>query len=848
MNNRTQYSAARTAVKLSAGLMLGAALCGLSFATPALAANPVLSGDCLLSNPTGDNWTSLTSSSWATATNWSSGVPTSTTTQTNIDLTGPALITAPANAGTALNLCNGEVDLQTGGSLTAGAIAIAPGGTLVLSDSAATVTVTDAIYLNGGLLRATTTDTFSSKIVVGDADNPTGTISAATGKTLTLTGAITAGVSNADLIFGTPGDTGTGTVIYAPAAASTYAGNMTINYGTLQIGNGSAAGAITGDISNNATLAFDLANTSLYNGVISGHGNVQQNGTGNIFLSGVSTYTGTTTVNSGTLTVTGSIANSAVTVNSGGTLAGNGTVGATTVAGSTTTGGTTIPGGRIAVGGALTGGTQTLTIDGNLTLSPGSVYLASVAPVPSSPPNSPPPSSKLAVNGTATITGALLDISPNAQATAGVQYTLLTSTGLLTGTFSLGPNAAGNSVAIGNYLATLSYDAHDAYMQMALIQLTPKLLAADASATSNEQAVTGAIDHAINNGTTLTPGFSHLATSTTLAASADQLSGEIGGDLSNIVTAQMNPFLTVLMTQPGDLDAVLGPGRRHNATLWGTFFGGGGNTSADNSVGSHALSNHEFGFATGLDVMLASSFQMGAALAASRTNFTLASNLGTGTDNAYQAGLYLTKRFGRSAYISAAGAYSMGDITTTRKLTLPSNDTLSGKVTAHTAAGRIETGYRFGFGRMGLTPYVAFQYDRFNAPAYTETASAGTGQFALDYAAHTSPTTSYEIGTGIDYSSASSRRSSLHLYGRVAWAHATTSDPNVTEDFHTLVNTTTNSPFTVQGSAPPANSALLTFGAEMRGKNGLSIGFKLNGALSQSSTAYFGTGDLKYSW
>ncbi|HEV2563036.1 MAG TPA: autotransporter domain-containing protein [Rhizomicrobium sp.] len=816
MNNRTQFSATRTA-KLSAALMLGAALCGLSFATPALAANPVPSGDCLLSNPTGDNWIAATPSSWATALNWSSGVPTSSTAQTNITNTGTAQITAAANAGTALNLCDGEVDLGTGGSLTAGAIAIGPNGKLFLNDSAATVTVTDAIYLNGGQLRATTTDTFSSKIVIGNADYSTGTISAAAGKTLTLTGPIivSAGVSNANLTFGSLTDTGT--VVYAPSTANTYTGNMTIAGGTLAIKN---------------------SDTFLYNGVISGSGNLQQIGTGNTILNGVNTYTGTTTVISGVLTVTGSISQSAVTVNSGGTLAGTGTVGATTVAGSTTVGGNTVAGGMIA-GGTSAGTPATLTINGNLLLSPGSTYLASFRLATTS---SPAANSKLAVHGTANITGALLDISPSSQAAAGVKYTLLSSTGALTGTFTL---ASGG--AIGNYLAALSYDANDAYVQFTLIQLTPKL---PAGATSDQKVVTGAIDHAINHGTTLTQGFSNLATlsSANLAAAADQLSGEIGSDLSNVATAQINPFLTVLLTRPGDLDTALGPGRPHNASLWGTFFGGGGNASADNSVGSHALSNNEFGFATGLDVMLASSFQMGAALAASRTNFTLASNLGTGTDNAFQAGLYLTKRFGRSAYISAAGAYGMGNITTTRKLTLAGNDTLTGKVTAHTAAGRIETGYRFGFGHMGLTPYVAFQYDRFNAPAYSETASAGTAQFALDYAAHTSPTTSYEIGTGIDYSSASTRRSSLHLYGRVAWAHQATTDPNVTEDFHTLVNTTTNSAFTVQGNAPPANSALLSFGAELRGKNGLSIGFKLNGALSQSSTAYFGTGDLKYSW
>ena len=934
MNNQTQFGVAS---KFSALLLAGAAIAALSFATPALAATPVLSSACGTSNPTGStNWTPTSASSWFTASNWDHGVPTLATPQTNINVSGGTaqINGSAANAGPVLNLCNGTVDVQTGGSLTEGSIAVGASGTLLLSGSTTVTTdPTGAIYLDGGLLRDAFTGTLSSNIVVGDSATKSGTISVAAGKTLTYTGALSFGVNSANLVFGSSTDTGT--FVYAPtvpviaspfapaidsieiaggtlqagdnslgnlltplgistkvdsgatldfnghfaevnnltgaghvisttaltidsgqfsgiisgtgqlvkdtlcdvvpppsttctnsllilSGANTYSGGTLISDGTLQIGSGGASGSIVGNITDNDTLAFDRSDVFLFNGVISGSGILQQIGTGNTVLNGTNTYSGNTTVSAGTLTVDGSIDNSSVTVSSGGTLSGIGSVKSATVA----SGGTIAPGG---VGSNI----GTLTIDNTLTLQTGGDYLVAVTAIASS---------KLDVLGAATI-GGTLSVTANSHPDATKTYTVLTSTGLLTGTFTLAPGAA------GAYMPHLTYDAHDVFLKFTLINFSALLPTA---ATTNQKAAFAAIDHAIAQGDTLPAAFSSLAglSQTAAADAATQLSGELGSDLPRLTASEVNPFLTVLMNEPGNLDTGLGMRHARNGRLWGSFFGGGGNTTGDDTIGSHSLSDHVFGFAAGLDLPITPSFITGAALAFSQTNFTLADELGTAHDTAIQLGLYATKRFGRSFYASIAGAYALQSATTSRTLVEGTTSfELSGKVSPKTAAGRFETGYRLG-GRLGLTPYVAVQYDRFNAPAYTETGDAAAAPLGLSYAAQTTPTTSFEAGAGIDYSAISSRNASLHLYARAAYQHSNVSDATAVVAFNGLKDSTSalNAPFTVQGTAAGANAALLAFGAEMRGKNGLSLGVKANGALSQGAKDYFATGNIGYSW
>jgi fibronectin-binding autotransporter adhesin len=92
-----------------------------------------------------------------------------------------------------------------------------------------------------------------------------------------------------------------GTTIFT--GTSTYSGGTTIAGGTLQLGNGGIAGSITGDVTDNTTLAFNRSNAYGFGGIISGSGAVQQNGAGTTTLSAANTYGGGTFFNAGTLSV-----------------------------------------------------------------------------------------------------------------------------------------------------------------------------------------------------------------------------------------------------------------------------------------------------------------------------------------------------------------------------------------------------------------------------------------------------------------------------------------------------------------------------------------------------------------
>ena len=82
---------------------------------------------------------------------------------------------------------------------------------------------------------------------------------------------------------------------------NTYTGGTTVSAGTLQLGNGGTSGSITGNVTDNGTLAFDRSDAVTFAGAISGAGSVTQIGIGTTILTGTNTYGGGTTISSGTL-------------------------------------------------------------------------------------------------------------------------------------------------------------------------------------------------------------------------------------------------------------------------------------------------------------------------------------------------------------------------------------------------------------------------------------------------------------------------------------------------------------------------------------------------------------------
>lgn len=134
---------------------------------------------------------------------------------------------------------------------------------------------------------------------------------------------------------------------------NTYSGGTTISAGTLQAGSGGTTGSITGNVTDNGTLAFNRADDISFSGVVSGSGTLSKSGAGTLTLTAANTYSGGTTlasgtlglgadnaIGSGTLTITGGnlrASGSARTLTNAVTLSGDFTLGrATTLAGAIT--------------------------------------------------------------------------------------------------------------------------------------------------------------------------------------------------------------------------------------------------------------------------------------------------------------------------------------------------------------------------------------------------------------------------------------------------------------------------------------------------------------------------------
>ncbi|WP_143277667.1 beta strand repeat-containing protein [Bordetella genomosp. 10] len=251
------------------------------------------------------------------------------------------------------------------------------GGTLQVSQDANLGDAAGALSLDDGTL-ATSASFGTARATTLDAGG--GSFDTAAGTTLGMNGAIAGG--------GALNKLGAGTLVLG--ADNTYTGGTTISAGILQLGAGGTTGSIVGDVANDGTLAFNRGDTYTFGGVVSGTGNVTQQGSGVTVLTADNTYTGGTTISAGTLqlgaggttgSIVGDVANDGtLAFNRGdtytfvGTVSGSGNVaqqgsGVTVLtADNTYSGGTTISAGTLQLGDGGTTGSIVGDVANNGTL------------------------------------------------------------------------------------------------------------------------------------------------------------------------------------------------------------------------------------------------------------------------------------------------------------------------------------------------------------------------------------------------------------------------------------------------------------------------------------------------
>jgi autotransporter-associated beta strand protein len=824
-----------------------------------------------IANQTGGSWTGNLASNTGTVTNqsgatWAGNAANSAGGTLNNSGTWAGTV---SNAGTFNN--------------NAGATVSGP-----LANTAGTTTNSGALNgganISGGALNTNT----ATSLVAGGLTN-TATVNAAgavngvianNAGTFTATGALT---SNSTFT------NAAGATLAVNAATYTLQGLLT-NSGAVTVANGATLNATTGGVTNNASGTITVAAGGTVKDDLNNAGVTTNNGA---YLANVATNTGTITNNAvwtgnvlsnvGTinnnLTWTGTVSNagtfnnntgaavSGLLTNTAGTTVNNGALnGGANVSGGTFTGSGTVTnlnvsGGTFAPGNGTPG--SSMTVSGNLALQSGAIYLVTLNPTTASLAN---------VGGTAALSGtaAAVYLAGNY---ISKKYTILTAAGGVGGTFT----SLVNTNVPANFTSSLSYDTNHAYIDLTLnLNPAPNF---GSGLNINQQNVANTLVNFFN-----TTGGIPLAFGTLTPAGLTIASGELGTGVIQSSIKANDMFLNLLLdpsvagraggfasggaasqfaaddealayaakrkASPSERDAYamatkapyLAPQPVNRWSVWGAAYGGSATVNGDAVVGSHDTTANAYGVVGGADYKVSPNALIGFALAGGGTNFSVASALGTGRSDLFQAGVFGRQNIG-AAYLSAALAYGWHDVTTNRTVALAGADVLQGRFRAETFSGRFEGGYRFATPLAGITPYVAAQVISFNLPAYAEQVLAGAGTFALNYAGQTTTATRTELGLRSDKAFAV-QDGIFTLRGRAAWAHDYNSDRAVTAIFQTLPGAS----FVVNGARANPDGALVSAGAEMKWISGFSLAATFEGEFSGNTTSYAGKGLARYTW
>ena len=160
---------------------------------------------------------------------------------------------------------------------------------------------------------------------------------------------------------------GLGTLLFTNSG-NTFIGNLTINAGSVQFGNGGTSGNLpaVNNVIDNGNLIFNHSSNDVLPNNLSGNGTLTKNAGNVLTITASNSFTGSTIVNSGTLVVngvmSGTLANAVgSTIGGAGTNAGTVTVGGVIQPGATSANPTTFTSGDMNL---LSGGAMTFALNG----------------------------------------------------------------------------------------------------------------------------------------------------------------------------------------------------------------------------------------------------------------------------------------------------------------------------------------------------------------------------------------------------------------------------------------------------------------------------------------------------
>ncbi|WP_419341109.1 autotransporter domain-containing protein [Achromobacter sp. PD1] len=643
------------------------------------------------------------------------------------------------------------------------------------------------------------------------------------------------------------------------AADNTYTGGTDIRQGTLSVSRDANLGAASGGLMLSGgmlttTASFDTAravkvsaasglavsagSTLGLGGTITGNGELTKSGAGTLRVFGNgSAYTGNLLVEAGTLDIeSAATLGGSLAVSSGAQLQGAGQVGSTT-----------LRSGAILAPGNLGG---VLTVAGDLTLLPGSIYQVAADPASSA-------SARVAVTGAANLAGSVVHIGPEGGFDSTRQYTILTA-GAINGQF----DTVSSKYA---YLdPTLQYAAQNVTLQLERKQVpvnpvdpaTPPrpISFADAAQSSNQRAVANALD-SLPAGN---PLHEYVLTLPEGAPPAvfNSLSGEAH---ASVASSLMGASAATRALPLSHLRANLNAGMRAGAPTaqaGGTFPASALPSSNAQPAWAEVVGNwqtlqgdantaqvrqHTGGVFAGVDHAVGNGWRLGGALGYTDSKIRVDGRASQADVSGYSASVYGGKSFAAGAgklNLLAGAAYTWHDVSTERHATVSGiEQKLTADYGASTAQLFTELGYAMPLSeRASIEPFAGIAWSNLRSRSFSESGGSAAlhGQSSSDK--QTSSTLGLRAQTAFMLGRAEGR-----LHGTLGWRHAFGDvAPQSTLAFDG------GQAFTVSGTPIARNAALAELGAEVAMSANAALGLFYSGQYGGGNREH--TGSLTVRW
>lgn len=636
---------------------------------------------------------------------------------------------------------------------------------------------------------------------------------------------------------------------------NTYTGGTDVRLGTLSVSRdanlGAAAGSLTmsgGVLATTASFdsgrrillaqssGIDVAADTTYGltGAIAGSGGLTKSGAGALTISGDgSGYTGHTQVQSGVLNIASSgQLGGTLSIASGARLQGGGQVGSTT-----------LQSGAVLAPGNLN---NTLTVKGDLTFLPGSVYQV-VADQPSST------NTHVVVSGTANLAGSVVRIGPEGGLNSTRQYTILTA-GAVNGQFE----AMSSNYA---YLSpSLSYDTQNVTLQLLRKQVpgsdgAPRPITfADAAQSSNQRTVANALD-GLPSGNAL---HEYILTLPEGAATAvlNSLSGEAHASVTSSLTGFNNTIRTVPLSH---LRTNLGAGLRPGAPTaqaggslpasalpssnaqpaWAEVIGNWQTSKGDGNAAQ--VRQQTGGVFAGVDHAIGDGWRLGGAVGFTDGNIRVDDRTSKADVASYSAAVYGGKAFDVKAgklNLMAGASYTWHDMSTERYASVfGGSQKLSADYGASTSQLFAELGYLLPLsGSVGIEPFAGLAWSDTRTRGFSESGGSAAlrGQSGSDK--QTSSTLGLRARTDFTVGLTEGR-----LLATLGWRHAF---GEVLPQ--TLMSFDGGQAFSVAGAPIARNAALAELGVETAMTRNATISLNYSGQFAEGSREH--AGSVRMTW